>query len=265
MLPVAEHPAESTHFYDRSGRPAYEVPNKSNGGMRPTTVRDARVLQLVPSVTTVIKMQDRPGLNNWSQDQAILAALTLPRRDGEAEGDWLVRVRQDSRAQARAAADHGTLIHEAIGRYYESGGKVIPTQDMYQHVKGAVLCLRESAPRCPWVSERSFVHQSGFGGKCDLSSPAWVVDFKGKDYTPEDRDGLKTWDEHAQQLAAYREGLGIGPARCAILYFSRTHPGLSHFIEVPEADLRRGWEMFAALLAFWKAKNRYDSAFERMD
>ena len=45
------HIAESTHWYDKEGNPAYEVEAKK-GGMRPTTLRDARVLDLVPSVTS---------------------------------------------------------------------------------------------------------------------------------------------------------------------------------------------------------------------
>jgi len=254
------HVAEGTHFYDRQGRPVYEVPNGSKGGMRPTTVRDARRMNLVPSVTTIIKMQAQPGLDIWKTDQAILAALTLPRREGELEADWLCRVKQDSKAQGQAAADLGTEIHAAIQAYYERKAK--PAPHMYEHVKGAVLCVGENAPQVPWFPERSFAHASGYGGKCDLSSYGWVLDFKGKDFGPAEAPCLKTWDEHAQQLSAYRKGLALHGARCAIVYFSRTNPGLARFIEIPESDLQRGWNMFSALLEFWKAKNRYDPAFE---
>lgn len=253
------HVAEGTHFYDRQGKPVYELPNSSKGGMRPTTVRDARRMNLVPSVTTVIKMQAQPGLELWKADQAILAALTLPRREGEPEADWLCRVKHDSRAQGQAAADLGTQIHGAIQSYYERKAK--PAPDMYDHVKGVVLCVGRETPTVPWFPERSFAHTSGYGGKCDLSSYGWVIDFKGKDFGPDEAPLLKTWDEHPQQLAAYRAGLKLHEARCAIVYFSRTHPGLARFIEIPESDLQRGWCMFSALLDFWKAKNRYDSAW----
>jgi hypothetical protein len=36
------------------------------------------------------------------------------------------------------------------------------------------------------------------------TDPWFVVDFKTKEFGPE--DDLKTWDEQAMQLAAYREG-----------------------------------------------------------
>jgi hypothetical protein len=95
----------------------------------------------------------------------------------------------------------------------------------------------------------------GFGGKVDLSCELAVIDFKTKEFA--DDTDLKTYDEHAMQLAAYREGLGIPTARCAICYVSVTVPGLSRLIEIPEEELSRGWEMFVYLLGYWKAKNKY--------
>jgi hypothetical protein len=109
------HIAESLHWYTRDGEPAYEVP-AAKGGMRPTTLRDARKLNLVPSVTTIIRCAAAPGLELWKANQLMMAALTLPRRDGEAEKDWLSRVVQDSKEQARKAAARGTAIHAAYPR-----------------------------------------------------------------------------------------------------------------------------------------------------
>jgi len=76
--------AESTHWYTREGVPMYTVEAK-NGNQRPTTLRDARALDLVPSVTTVLNVAAKPGLEAWKQRQLLLAALTLPRSEDEAE------------------------------------------------------------------------------------------------------------------------------------------------------------------------------------
>jgi hypothetical protein len=84
------HIAESLHWYDRHGRPCYEVMSKP-GVMRPTTLRDARKLNLVPSVTNIIRCAAAPGLEIWKQQQVMMAALTLqgpqqsPRRPGSSE------------------------------------------------------------------------------------------------------------------------------------------------------------------------------------
>ena len=59
------------------------------------------------------------------------------------------------------------------------------------------------------------------------------------------------------QLAAYRVGLGITDARCAIVYVSVSQPGVSRLIEIDAEKLSRGWQMFRGLLAYWQAKNKY--------
>jgi hypothetical protein len=66
------------------------------------------------------------------------------------------------------------------------------------------------------------------------------------------------------QLAAYRSGLGISEARCAIVYVSVSQPGLVRLMEIPQEDLKKGWVMFYSLLQYWKAKNGYEPAFERL-
>ena len=50
-----KYTAESGHWYTRGGEPAYTVTGK-NGKERNTTLRDARTMNLVPSVTTVLKV-----------------------------------------------------------------------------------------------------------------------------------------------------------------------------------------------------------------
>ena len=251
------HAAEAGHWYTTDGSPCYEV-EAAQGGMRPTTLRDARKLNLVPGVTTIIRMAAAPGLENWKAEQLLLAGLTLPRRPDELEAAWLDRVRQDSREQARKAAERGTALHASLQGHFEG---IPPPVEHFKHVHGAVLAINrwldvKISP--PWIAEQSFAHTLGFGGKCDLRNPNRVIDFKTKEFTI---DLPKTWFEHAMQLAAYRHGFGMGAARCAICFVSVTEPGLAHLVEIDEDDLTRGWQCFRALLEFWQAKNRYKSAF----
>jgi hypothetical protein len=256
------HAAESTHYYSRDGKPAYTVKAKA-GHDRPTTVADARKLGLVPSVTTVIRCAAAPGLEYWKTQQAILAALTLPKVDGEAEDAYLSRILSDSKEQARKAAERGTAIHAALQDSYERG---FPEEEFIPYVQGASseLLTWSKLPHMAWTAERAFAHPLGFGGKVDLSCDGFgVADFKTKEFDEETAKTLKTWDEHAMQLAAYRHGLGMDKARCAIVYVSTTQPGLAKLIEIPEEELQKGWKCFYSLLHFWQAKNGYVSAFEK--
>jgi hypothetical protein len=252
MIATDARAAESTHWYTRTGDPMYTVPSKKDGSQRPTTLRDARERNLVPSVTTILNIAAKPGLNVWLQEQAILAALTLPRYENEPESVWLKRVVQDSKSQAREAADLGTEIHTAVQGFYE--GKKASAFPI--HVQTCTKAIESHYGARNWVAERAFAHEMGFGGKVDLHSEGIVIDIKTKDFS--DPSKVVPYDEHLMQLAAYRVGLGMPEARCANVFISRTNPDLAVVTEWAEEDLQRGWKMFTALLSFWQYKNQYE-------
>jgi hypothetical protein len=244
---VKEHASESGHWYDASGKPAYTTIGK-NGKERNTTVKDAREYGFLPSVTTIIGCAAKPGLDVWKQQQAILAALTLPRIDGETEEDWLSRVVSDSKQTAKQAAERGTLVHGVIEAFYD--GVYMPEIPVY--VREVEKIIIEHFGEQLWVPEKSFAN-NGYGGKCDLiSSAGFVIDFKT---TEKDLDKLDYYFEHQMQLAAYRSGFGMASARCAIVYVNATQ-NKAKIVEIPDADLRIGWDCFSHLLSFYRAKNR---------
>ena len=247
--------AESQHWYTTSGAPAYEIKG-TNGEYRPCTLRDARKLNLVPSVTSIIRCAAAPGLELWKIQQAILAALTLPRGKDENEKAWLDRVMEDSREQAKKAAERGTQIHAAIQGHYEG---VPPGPEHWEHVKATARAIEEHFGKQQWVAEKSFAHPLGFGGKADLHCKLAVVDVKSKEFR-EDAKRL-AWDEHCIQAAAYRVGLRIPLARGANAFVSTVKPGLVLIHEWKQDELELGWEMFRGLLHYWKAKNRYTPQF----
>lgn len=248
------HASESQHWYTRRGEPAYTVKAK-DGSNRPATLRDARKLALVPSVTTIIRAAAAPGLEMWKARQVLLAALTLPKIDGEKDDEYCARIMQDSQEQGRKAAERGTAIHAAIQGHYEGEP---PAMDYWPHVQGAAKAVKEWIDG-DWKAERTFACDLGFGGKVDLSCRTAVLDFKTKEF--DTTAELKTWDEHCMQLGAYRHGLGLTSARCAIVYVSSTVPGLAVVKELEEKDIQRGWTMFYSLLHFWKAKSTFDSGW----
>lgn len=255
----APRASEGGHWYDRDGTPRYEVPRADGKGDRPATIRDARKFGWYPGVTSIIRCAAAPGLERWKIEQAILAALTLPRIEGESNESLLARIRADSEEQAKKARERGTQIHAAIQGHYEG---TPPDEDLLAHVQGVTASLRENFGEQQWLTEEPCAHPLGFGTKADLRSLLILNDFKGSEFTRETMADLKTWDEHAMQLAATREALhhkhpGLRIEECAITYVSRIVPGLCRPIRVDEADLQKGWDMFRGLLNYWKAKNSY--------
>jgi len=245
---VKENTSESGHFYLPNGDTAYRIVGK-NGKERNTTVKDAREHGLLPSVTTIIGCASKgEGLQRWLQEQAILAALTLPRLEGESEEDWLSRVVADSKETAKQAAERGTQIHGVIEAFYE--GIYIP--ELPPYVRAVENAINEHFGSQLWISEKSFAY-GGFGGKCDLvAKSGFVVDFKT---TEKDLDKLDYFFDHQMQLSAYRQGFEMPKARCAIVYVNALQ-NKAKLVEIPEDDLRIGWECFTHLLAFYRAKNK---------
>ena len=245
--------SESNHWYTQAGEAAYTVTAK-NGEQRPTTLRDAKKMGLVPSVTTILKCAANPGLEAWKLNQMMLAALTLPRADGESEESFVSRVQADSKEQARKAAERGTEVHAAIEQFFDGTIQA----DSLPYLEAVYKAVDKQFGDLKWCAEKSFASSFGYGGKIDLHSmdgEGVVIDFKTKEFTSESLEKAHGVDEHAMQPAAYRMGLEIPKARCANVFVSVIEPGLVVVKEWTQEELDRGWKMFDALKTYWYAKS----------
>lgn len=248
---TADFANSAGHWYDSNTGEARYTLIGANGKERATTVRDAKKLgNLVPSVTTILRQAAAPGLERWKIGNAIMSALTLTRQEGESDEAYIDRILRDSNEQAAKARDRGTEIHGAIEKWYTGIGMA----NWVEWAESAGFAVEGWAGRQEWSAERSFASPLGYGGKLDLSAPGFVADFKTTDKPLE---GLKLWPEHRRQLAAYRHGLDMPQARCAIVYVSATEPA-ARVIELSEDELQQGWNEFKALLAFYYHANRME-------
>jgi hypothetical protein len=254
MTAIIARASESQHWYDKSGRPMYTVKAK-DGTDRPTTLRDARKHGYLPSVTTIMGVMAKPGLESWKMNQMMMAALTLPRADGEPEDQFISRIQKDSKEQAKQAAERGTAIHESLEKFYEG----VMTSTHAEHQAGVDKAVREAFGDPEWHTETAFAAKYGYGGKIDLYSKdgdGIVLDFKTKEFT--NGADIALYDELPMQLVAYAMGLDIPHARCANVFVSVTQPGLVYVKEWTKEELNRAWRMFDALLVFWYAKTGLD-------
>jgi hypothetical protein len=246
---TAKHAADSGHWYEPDGKPAYTIIGK-NGVERPTTLRDARKLGLVPSVTTIIAAANAPALVEWKINQAILSALTATRGEAETEDDFVLRIKADAKEQARKAAERGTLIHSYVQSSFEQS---YVTDDAIPFVESVRQTMCEhDVLYCDWISEKSFA-TAKYGGKADLHNQRCLIDIKTKTWT--DVDKLDIWESHLMQLAAYRHGLNIPDAKCGILYVHQD-TAESVLLWADEDKLKQGLEMFTGLLDFYYAKTK---------
>lgn len=235
------------HWYKRDGTPCYEI-ESAKGTMRPVTLRDCRKLDLVPSVTSVLRELAAPGLEQWKQRNILMAALTLPKYDGESLDDYAVRCIRDAGEQSKKAMQTGTDIHGEIEKVFL--GKVIksptPIEEKAQNVWGYVA---EHFGATGWSAERSFASPVGYGGKIDLSGNSIVIDFKTK---PVVEEGQKyAYPEMCYQLAAYATPLQCH--RCVNIFVGVENNGITHY-EWTREEIATGYEIFLNTLAIWKLK-----------
>lgn len=235
------------HWYDIKGSPCHFQPKKG-GGTRDTTLRDARKLNLYPSVTEILNIAAKPALINWLIDQAYLSALTLPRREGESLDDFKKRAEMDAKKEAEQAANTGSAIHNDIERVF-NGLEPVLYKD---HAQAAYnFITSHTGLKTGWIAEFTFSSPYGFGGMVDLYHPSgWVVDHKTKDFSEPKK---MAYDDHAMQLSAYAYGLGIPSARKLNVFVSRTVPGLIDYHEW-EGDY---FDRFECLLRYWQLTKNY--------
>jgi hypothetical protein len=199
---------ESSHWYHRDGTPCHEVIGKSTGLPRPTTVADARKLNLVPSVTSIIAAKSKPALNTWLQDNAIRAALTTPQNPGEPEDQWHSRIAVEADRIGREAAEWGTLLHAELETYLTTGALTC-TGEILDYLKGAEEWLRNNV-ETTIQAEQSVVGDLGYAGRLDLyavlkDGRRAVIDFKSQRLVGKRAPGF--YKEWAMQLAAYGDCL----------------------------------------------------------
>lgn len=250
------------HWYRLTdGAPVHELPSKSKPGqMRPTTLRDARKLGLVPSVTGIIDVMDKPALRAWQVNQVLMAALTAPPKEvHQTETDWIRSIRDEARSESERAMNIGNAMHQALEDFVNGRQVVADHHWLLDAVQDALGDKR--IDMMTMEPERTFANLAGFGGMVDLSGKDLdgvpvIIDYKSKDFDDESKK-LHYLDQ-AIQLAAYANGIGfpLHEVRGINVYMSRTTP-LVRLHEWRTAELRKGWSIFHHALRIWQIERDF--------
>jgi len=262
--PTAARPVsrKDSHWYSVEGEPRYEIPKADGKGLKVPNLTDARKLNLLPSVTTILKLLHKEALVNWMIEQAALAVLTSPRKEQEGLDAFVHRVLHVEEVQneeSKLGRDKGTAGHAAIEDYYS--GKVV-SDEMMEWIRPVVHKLAEFGE--PAASEVILVGE-GYAGKTDLLQDCksyWRLwDFKFVKKMPD----KGAWPEHRLQLAAYAKALEMKldratderkPIICGNIYISTAKQGDYTIAEHEdwEGTYQNG---FRPLVEHWQWSNRY--------
>lgn len=269
----------SAHYYRHDGSPVYEVPGK-NGRMRPPTVADAREQELVPGVSEILSLWPRPGLEIYKRQQDLLAALTLPRLDGETDDAFCKRVIEDSATHAKKAADFGSDIHRLFEACLREKTGTIPIQVPLQPIlpwAPYIIEWLDKNVRHVLFTEKTVVGP-GYGGRIDAGvlltdGRLALLDIKTQGLKDDKCNFYDTW---AMQLIAYEEcdpwtdlNWGTTPTDKVQVSYQEEPTHLSVVLDSfkPSAPLVKEWthdEMNSAFLDFmacfelWQRVKQYD-------
>lgn len=246
MAEVKTYASESQHWYKKTGEPCYTVIGK-NGKERNATLRDAKILNLVPGATTIINCANKPQLTAWLIDQHILACLTTDRKQGESEQQYIARIKEDARAQGEKAKERGKQVHAWVEKGF-LGEKL--SEEGQKFFNAAKETLEKECGSQKWNAEKSFATDK-YGGKIDLESDKIIIDIKTTD---KDLEKVTLWDDFAMQLAAYRRNQR---KTCGILFINSISAS-TKLLWAEETELVRGMKKFESLLAYWRADKNLD-------
>jgi len=257
----------SSHWYSLDGKPCHTVPNKDGDGTRTTTLRDARKLNLLPSVTTIIGILDKPQLTKWKMREAAKAAIAIPGPQGEEPLERFAdRAIEHAMSQVGEAADLGTKIHNAIENLMR-GSAEEPSKEMQPYVKPVLEWMRSVGVKVTH-SEIVLVNAvHGFAGRVDALF-TWgdgfgkmgILDFKTK--KTKEGEKVEAYDEHLLQLAAYAAThYGAGQLQhvvAANLFISSTEPGRLEVVKHDKERMVAAYEAFTQMCAIWRFRKGYD-------
>lgn len=199
-----------THWYLPDGTPFYDVPYvdpERVGELRPATIRDAMKAGAFRSVTNVLGVVAKEGLANWRIEQAIISALTLPRRAGENEHDFAYRALVDSEAPTLDAAKDGTLIHDIISQWLMNQ-LLPPDPGMVELIEPFIQWAHTNIKRVIY-SEKVVVNpRQHYAGKLDVFAEMRaggyaIIDVKTQELEPDEEGKLVPdfYPEWPMQLA----------------------------------------------------------------
>ena len=261
------------HWYDSTGKPCHWMEG-ANGVQRDTTLRDARKLNLYPSVTTILGTVDKPALTNWKMKQVSQACFNDESAwDMDSYDDYHKVMMGMAFEKSTDAMDRGSEIHNCLEALIRDDPRNDFAGDIQEIARLAVLeVLRYCKEHRQNFTAEATVVGDGYGGMIDLHNDNFCIDWKTKDLTDDQvaktkvvggisRNTYLAWPEMSMQLAAYDQALEnygcIAGRRCINVFIDRTEPGKIVIHEWTDEEIGLAWKKFQLLVKYWQLDKNY--------
>lgn len=262
------------HFYTSDGEPMHTMPTKAGAknATRPTDIRDARKLGLLPSVTTVMDVLGNPGLDHWKRQQLLKAAWECPAVGPETFDEWARHVSEKADAGRNEAAELGTKVHAELEQALATLKDGVTTDNPM--VIPALNYIRLLGVDQLETEQTVVNHAYGYAGTVDVSgyisdpesddiapTKPCIIDFKTKRTKkdePIDPPETYRWQLAAYHLAKFGKGQReLHPLACAAnIFISTTEPGRMNVVWYDREDLQLGLDCFLACNKLFQLRNQ---------
>jgi len=261
-------PRSDAHWYNGIGTSCHSVIG-ANGNERSTTLRDARKLNLYPSVTSLIgDVLVNRGLSVWLQNIILEAAFSQPPAEDEMDFEaYGKRVKHDADEFGKVAREFGSKLHCEIDQFnrnmiahriHEIHGESSPWMEQYRD------WFDENITEVISSEETVVNHDHGYAGTMDMVADhrehgIVVIDFKTQKFK---KGKVNFYDSWNYQLAAYRECVDGKPPCLNIAIDSTEASAPVEKLWTPQ-ETKRGWDVFRRVCEIWQLqKNYYPEAQE---
>ena len=200
---------ESAHFYTQDGKPEYTqvtATGANKGKERPTTLRDARKKNLLPSITTIHKVKAEPMITRYRERHLMKACYEMrPFSEESIDADFdraLSRAREDSLEAARAGSGYRQQIENILnGKPWDKNDqKMCIVNDWLEEVIDEVY----------WTEMTCVDLEMGVAGQADafvlMQGKKTLLDWKTRRFKPIKKEPLwecNWYKSDCRQLSFY--------------------------------------------------------------
>ena len=249
-----------SHWYTPAGKPCHHV-DMADGSQRATTLRDAKKMNLYPSVTGICSVIDRPGLADWRVRQCVEAAVRMDLDDPVSDKMYRA-VKAQAFSQVDEAANLGSRIHDAIEVFVRTGNLPADKDALQLYVRPAAEWLSGLQGLDVLDVEKVVVnHDVCVAGRADLlgtfNGRGVVIDWKTR--KTKEGEKVRSYAGSDMQLAAYGATTfgteGIDDMLLANVVISTTEPGRIEVLK--HTNPAASWLAFRAAACLWKHLKNY--------
>lgn len=214
------------HYYGPGGEERYDA-----------DLRKARKEHLLPSVTTVLNVLNKPGLQIWKENliyEAMYNELVSDVLDNTGEyynrlvkkDEFIKSIKKKLKVELGKSAEEGAQIHRVIETIL-NGHKVVSNGRLVEFTHNLKNFIEYHKIKVLNV-ERSFGNYDlGYGGKidleCEINGEHAIIDWKTKE--TKGKDKIKLFNEVPMQLAACAQGIWLPKLKLCTVIVSRDEPG----------------------------------------